>query len=256
MRTLRARLAARRGARRHHADVRRDRGCPDDGRLQGHRHPVEWLPQRPGLREQRVREPISRRARTGQRRATITHHPDVRRSCSPRRRSPEEGGKKLRSLISCTTGVLARTRSRIEDRRFSGEDATLAESVNDLLPSRLVKWLPVPRRQCPGWCWAPSQLQTCVGSGCLRRSTRSEQYIQGTPRSTRCMRAPPQSRPSGSVLFRKDGLWQGRAMTHLFGEIKAWRGGLDPTECAELMVERELLDVNAVLRCGGPSSRR
>ena len=48
----RGRLAARRGARRHRADVRGDRVRPDDGGHQGHRHAVGRLP-RPRWRTRR-----------------------------------------------------------------------------------------------------------------------------------------------------------------------------------------------------------
>ena len=44
-------LAARRGARRHRADVPGHRERPDDGRHQGHRHAVDRLPQRARLRQ-------------------------------------------------------------------------------------------------------------------------------------------------------------------------------------------------------------
>ena len=50
-RRARPRLAARRGARRHRADVPGHRERPDDGRHQGDRHPVDRLPQRPRLRQ-------------------------------------------------------------------------------------------------------------------------------------------------------------------------------------------------------------
>ena len=42
---------ARRRARRHRPDVQDHRGCPHDGRHQGDRHPVDRLPQRPGVRQ-------------------------------------------------------------------------------------------------------------------------------------------------------------------------------------------------------------
>ena len=44
-------LAARRGARRHRADVPGHRERPHDGRHQGHRHALDRLPQRPRLRQ-------------------------------------------------------------------------------------------------------------------------------------------------------------------------------------------------------------
>ena len=44
-------LAARRGARRHRPDVPGHRVRPDDGRHQGHRHAVDRLPQRAGVRQ-------------------------------------------------------------------------------------------------------------------------------------------------------------------------------------------------------------
>ena len=45
------RLAARRGARRHRADVPGDRERPDDGRHQGDRDPVDRLPERARVRQ-------------------------------------------------------------------------------------------------------------------------------------------------------------------------------------------------------------
>ena len=44
-------LAARRGPQRHRADVPGHRERPDDGRHQGHRHPLDRLPQRARLRQ-------------------------------------------------------------------------------------------------------------------------------------------------------------------------------------------------------------
>ena len=72
-------LAARRGARRHRADVPGDRERPDDGRHQGHRHPVDRLPQRPRLR-QGARP--GRRPHPGRRqdRAARDDHPPPRRT--------------------------------------------------------------------------------------------------------------------------------------------------------------------------------
>jgi hypothetical protein len=45
-------LAGRRGAQRHRADVPGHRDGPDDGRHQGHRHPVHRLPQRARVRQE------------------------------------------------------------------------------------------------------------------------------------------------------------------------------------------------------------
>ena len=72
-------LAARRGARRHRADVPGHRERPDDGRHQGHRHPLDRLPQRPRLR-QGARP--GRRPDPGRRqdRAAGHHHPPPRRT--------------------------------------------------------------------------------------------------------------------------------------------------------------------------------
>ena len=72
-------LAARRGARRHRADVPGHRERPDDGRHQGHRHPVDRLPQRARVR-QGAR--AGRRPHPGRRqdRAARDDHPPPRRT--------------------------------------------------------------------------------------------------------------------------------------------------------------------------------
>ena len=73
------RLAARRGARRHRADVPGHRERPDDGRHQGHRDPVDRLPQRARLRQDprpgRRPDPVRR-----QDRAARHDHPPPRRT--------------------------------------------------------------------------------------------------------------------------------------------------------------------------------
>ena len=72
-------LAARRGPRRHRADVPGHRERPDDGRHQGHRHAVDRLPQRARLR-QGARP--GRRPDPGRRqdRAARDDHPPPRRT--------------------------------------------------------------------------------------------------------------------------------------------------------------------------------
>ena len=75
------RLAGRRGARRHRADVPGHRVRPDDGRHQGDRDAVDRLPQRAGVRQdpRAGRRPHRRSTDKTAPRVTITHHPDVRR---------------------------------------------------------------------------------------------------------------------------------------------------------------------------------
>ena len=73
------RLAGRRGARRHRADVQGHRVRPDDGRHQGDRHAVDRLPQRARLRQ----EPRAGRrpdADDRQDRAAGHDHPPPRRA--------------------------------------------------------------------------------------------------------------------------------------------------------------------------------
>ena len=72
-------LAARRGARRHRADVPGHRERPDDGRHQGDRHAVDRLPQRARVRQEprpgRRPHPVRR-----QDRAARHDHPPPRRT--------------------------------------------------------------------------------------------------------------------------------------------------------------------------------
>ncbi len=72
-------LAARRGARRHRADVPGHRERPDDGRHQGHRHAHHRLPQRAGLRQGAGAGP-GPHPRLGQDRAARHDHPPPRRT--------------------------------------------------------------------------------------------------------------------------------------------------------------------------------
>ena len=70
---------ARRRPRRHRPDVPRHRERPDDGRHQGHRHPVDRLPQRARLRQAaragRRPHPVDRQGRPARH-----HHPPPRRA--------------------------------------------------------------------------------------------------------------------------------------------------------------------------------
>ena len=93
-------LAARRGARRHRADVPGHRERPDDGRHQGHRHAVDRLPQRAGLREDprpgRRPDPVRR-----QDRAARHDHP-------PPRRTPLADGAEVLRRGDARAGALHR----------------------------------------------------------------------------------------------------------------------------------------------------
>ena len=75
-------LARRRDPRGHRADVRRHRAGPHDGRHQGHRDPVDRLPERARLREEpragRRHDPDDR-----QDRAARDHHASPRRASQP-----------------------------------------------------------------------------------------------------------------------------------------------------------------------------
>ena len=75
-------LAGRRDPRGHRADVRRHRAGPNDGRHQGHRDPVDRLPERARLREEpragRRHDPDDR-----QDRAARDHHAPPRRASQP-----------------------------------------------------------------------------------------------------------------------------------------------------------------------------
>jgi hypothetical protein len=139
------RLPRRRRARRHRADVRRHRVRPHDGRHQGHRDPVDRLPERAGLRQERVQgADLTQMMDKTAPRVTIIHHPDVRRSLMLQK-SYAEG---LRALC-CTPRshqdkvAEARSRRRGRDGRADQRPAAadrqgrrLGARLRDAAPSR------------------------------------------------------------------------------------------------------------------------
>ena len=120
-------LAARRGARRHRADVRGDRARPDDGRHEGDRHALGRLPHRAGLRQgaRAGRRPARRCSTRPRRGCTIIHHPDVRRMLMLQKAYAEG----LRALYLYT----ATFQDEIRVARAAAPTCALAERVNDLL---------------------------------------------------------------------------------------------------------------------------
>ena len=126
-RRTRRRLAGRRGARRHRADVQGHRVRPDDGRHQGDRHPVDRLPQRARLRED---------PRAGRR-----PHPDDRQDRAarddhpPPRRAPladdAEGLRRGHARADALHRLDPGRRRR--QARTRARTPTLDERLNDLL---------------------------------------------------------------------------------------------------------------------------
>ena len=160
-------LAARRGARRHRADVPGHRERPDDGRHQGHRDAVHRLPERARVRQ----EPRAGRRPhpgLGQDRAARDDHPPPRRT--PLADDPEvvrRGAARAGALHRVVAGPGAGRRAR----RASA--TRLAERVNDLL-------LPIVKGYGSERSWVllgTESLQTFGGSGFLQ-DYPIEQYVR------------------------------------------------------------------------------
>ena len=219
-------LAARRGPRRHRADVPGHRERPDDGRQQGHRHPLHRLPERAGVRQDpRAGLGPAARPRTRPRpRVTITHHPDVRRSLMVQKSFSEA----MRSLVLYT----ASWQDRVQVAEHNGETDELAMRVNDLL-------LPIVKGYGSERSWVllgTESLQTFGGSGFLTEYP-VEQYVRDAKIDT--LYEGTTAIQGQDFFFRKIVKDQAKALGFLAGEIE----GFVKSEAGNgrLKVERELL---------------
>lgn len=166
-------------------------------------------------------------------RVTITHHPDVRRSLLTQKAYAEG----LRSLILYT----AAWQDEIAMKTAAGEDAALAEAVNDLL-------LPIVKGYGSERAWVllgTESLQTYGGSGYLREYP-IEQYVRDAKIDT--VYEGTTAIQAQDLFFRKVVRNRGQALAHVFGEIKA----LVAEGAPELAAERDLLgtavaDVEAII---------
>jgi hypothetical protein len=188
---------ARRRARRHRADVPGHRARPDDGRHQGHRHPVDRLPQRPGVR-QAARPGRRPDPDAGQDRAARDDHPPPRRA--PLADDPEgvrRGPARARALHRLPAG-----------HRRPGQRLHRSESAREVAPPT---W-PAGSTTCccrssrasapsgPGCCSAPSRCRPSAAPA-SSRTTRSSS-TSATPRSTPSTRARRRSRARTSSSAR------------------------------------------------------
>ncbi len=168
-------------------------------------------------------------------RVTITHHPDVRRSLMTQK-SFAEG---LRSLAT----YAATWQDAITLKGLDGEDASLEESVNDLL-------LPLVKGYGSERSWVllgTESLQTFGGSGFLQEYP-IEQYVRDAKIDT--LYEGTTAIQGQDLFFRKIVKDKGRAIGHLAEQI----GGFAQSEAGNgrLKVERELLaqgleDAQAIL---------
>nr|MCW2727835.1 acyl-CoA dehydrogenase [Aeromicrobium sp.] len=157
-------------------------------------------------------------------RVTITHHPDVRRSLLTQK-SFAEG---LRSLM-----IYAATwQDEVMMKEASGEDASLAEAINDLL-------LPLVKGYGSERSWTllgTESLQTYGGSGFLQ-DYPIEQYVRDAKIDT--LYEGTTAIQGQDLFFRKIVKNKGQALGHLAAEIE----GFVKSEAGNgrLKVERELL---------------
>lgn len=150
-------------------------------------------------------------------RVTITHHPDVRRSLMTQK-SFAEG---LRALMLYT----ATWQDDIEMRAASGEDASMAEAINDLL-------LPIVKGYGSERSWAllgTESLQTFGGSGFLQ-DYPIEQYVRDAKIDT--LYEGTTAIQGQDLFFRKIVKNKGQALGYLatqiseFAESEAGNGRL------------------------------
>ncbi len=188
-------LAARRGARRHPADVPHHRVRAHDGGHQGDRHAVDGLPQRARTTPRTAsRAPTWRRRPTRPRRAvTIIHHPDVRRMLMLQK-SYAEG---MRALVLYTATSAGRGRAGARPPATRRRPPTRGQRPAAAAGEGLR--LGDGRTSCsaPSRCRRSAARATC-------RTTRSSS-TSATRRSTPCTRAPRPSRASTSSSARSSG---------------------------------------------------
>ncbi|OUZ09162.1 acyl-CoA dehydrogenase [Aeromicrobium sp. PE09-221] len=157
-------------------------------------------------------------------RVTITHHPDVRRSLMTQK-SFAEG---LRSLMIYT----GTWQDEIAVKKAAGEDAALAESVNDFL-------LPIVKGYGSERSWVllgTEALQTFGGSGFLQ-DYPIEQYVRDAKIDT--LYEGTTAIQGQDLFFRKIVKDNGQALTFLNNEIQAFVDS--EAGNGRLKVERDLL---------------
>ena len=168
-------------------------------------------------------------------RVTITHHPDVRRSLLTQK-SFAEG---LRSLAIYT----ATWQDEIQLKEHAGEDASMAEAINDLL-------LPLVKGYGSERAWVllgTESLQTLGGSGFLQ-DYPIEQYVRDAKIDT--LYEGTTAIQGQDLLFRKIVKNKGAALGFLSTEIEQFIGS--DAGNGRLKIERELLakgleDAQAIL---------
>jgi alkylation response protein AidB-like acyl-CoA dehydrogenase len=157
-------------------------------------------------------------------RVTITHHPDVRRSLMTQK-AYSEG---LRSLM-----IYAATwQDEVMQKAATGEDASLAEAVNDLL-------LPLVKGYGSERSWTllgTESLQTFGGSGFLQ-DYPLEQYVRDAKIDT--LYEGTTAIQGQDLFFRKIVKNKGQALGHLAAEIEAFVKS--EAGNGRLKIERELL---------------
>jgi alkylation response protein AidB-like acyl-CoA dehydrogenase len=157
-------------------------------------------------------------------RVTITNHPDVRRSLMTQK-SFAEG---LRSLMIYT----ATFQDEVMIKEAAGEDASLAEAINDLL-------LPLVKGYGSERSWTllgTESLQTFGGSGFLQ-DYPIEQYVRDAKIDT--LYEGTTAIQGQDLFFRKIVKNKGQALGHLSAEIEAFVKS--EAGNGRLKVERELL---------------
>ncbi|MGX7724976.1 acyl-CoA dehydrogenase [Rhodococcus pyridinivorans] len=157
-------------------------------------------------------------------RVTITAHPDIRRSLLTQKTYAEG----LRSLVLYT----ATWQDEIALRSAAGEDATLAEAVNDLL-------LPVVKGYGSERSWVvlgTETLQTFGGSGYLQ-DYPIEQYVRDAKIDT--VYEGTTAIQAQDLFFRKIARNKGVAFGHLLDEITSFAD--DGSAATDLATERDLL---------------
>ncbi|OBF46844.1 acyl-CoA dehydrogenase [Mycolicibacterium monacense] len=157
-------------------------------------------------------------------RVTITRHPDVRRSLLTQKAFAEG----MRSLVLYT----ASWQDEIAVKTAAGEDAALAEAVNDLL-------LPIVKGYGSERSWVvlgTESLQTFGGSGYLREYP-IEQYVRDAKIDT--VYEGTTAIQAQDLFFRKIVRNRSVALTHLLDEVKAFAAASDPA--SPITGERRLL---------------
>ena len=170
-------LAARRGARRHRADVRGHRVRADDGRHQGDRDAVDRLPERAGLR-QGARAGRRPDADDGQDRAARHDHPPPRRAPQPDAAEGVRRGPARRLPVHRDVPGPGRARRRRRGRWRRRSTTCCCRSSR------------ASARSGPTSSWRSRCRPSAARASC--RTTRSSS-TSATRRSTRCTRAPPRS---------------------------------------------------------------